>query len=229
MPASSAAFAVVSMADTGTGIAPRRCRTIFEPFFTTKEIGKGTGLGLSQVFGFVKQSGGDVDVTSEIGRGTTFTLYLPQTPTPAEAERGAVEELPASGAGHRVLVVEDNVAVGEFCTQMLEDLGFRTEWATNAEEALARIGADGDRFDVVFSDVVMPGMGGLALARELRSRRPDLPVVLASGYSHVLAQEVDHGFELLLKPYAAERLSRVLRQAIARRAVRGVGSEQERM
>ena len=115
-----------------------------------------------------------------------------------------------------MLLVEDNIGVGEFCTQMLEDLGFRTEWATNAEEALARIGETGAGFDVVFSDVVMPGMGGVALARELRQRLPGLPVVLASGYSHVLAREVDHGFEVLHKPYSAEQVSRVLRQAAAR-------------
>jgi DNA-binding NtrC family response regulator len=114
-------------------------------------------------------------------------------------------------------VVEDNVEVGRFATQILEDLGYAPEWAANAEAALERLGSDGDGFDVVFSDVVMPGMGGLALADELRRRLPDLPVVLTSGYSHVLAQEGSHGFELLHKPYAADELSRVLRQVIGHR------------
>jgi CheY-like chemotaxis protein len=216
------AFAAISLADTGPGVPPDLIGRIFEPFFTTKEVGRGTGLGLSQVFGFAKQSGGDVDVTSRSGEGATFTLYLPEAPDAALDGDAAGTEASASpiGAGESVLVVEDNIEVGRFCTQILHDLGYRTTWATNAEEALERLGADGAGFDVVFSDVVMPGMGGLALARELRRRLPHLPVVLASGYSHVLAQEGHHGFELLHKPYSVEQLSRVLRLATRRQRVR---------
>ncbi|WP_461658313.1 PAS domain S-box protein [Methylorubrum aminovorans] len=215
---SSRPFAAVSLSDTGSGIAPEVLPRIFEPFFTTKEVGKGTGLGLSQVFGFAKQSGGDVDVESVPGGGSTFTLYLPEVaaePTSLAAKDAATFVLPV-GSGQRVLVVEDNVQVGTFATQILEDLGYRTTWATNAEEALDRIGHDGSDFDVVFSDVVMPGMGGIAFARLLRRRLPNLPVVLASGYSHVLAQEGAHGFELLRKPYSAEQVSQVLRRAVER-------------
>ncbi len=113
-----------------------------------------------------------------------------------------------------MLVVEDNIEVGKFATQILEDLGYRTEWAANAEAALERLGSEGDGFDVVFSDVVMPGMGGIALAEELRRRLPTMPVLLASGYSHVLAQNGTHGFELLHKPYSADQLSRMLRRLI---------------
>ena len=208
------AFAAVSLTDTGPGVPPDLIGRIFEPFFTTKEVGRGTGLGLSQVFGFAKQSGGDVDVTSSPGRGATFTLYLPEAPALSESGDGAAADAPASpiGAGESVLVVEDNIEVGRFCTQILQDLGYRTTWATNAEEALERLGPDGAGFDVVFSDVVMPGMGGLALAHELRRRMPGLPVVLASGYSHVLAQDDAHGFELLHKPYSAEQLGHILRR-----------------
>ena len=214
---SRSAFAAVSLRDTGSGIGPDQIVRIFEPFFTTKAVGKGTGLGLSQVFGFAKQSGGDVDVESTPVQGTTFTLYLPQvTGEPAEA-RGQEEqaEHASVGIGQRVLVIEDNVEVGRFCTQILEDLGYRTTWAANAEEALVNIGDEGGDFDVVFSDVVMPGIGGLALAKDLRRRLPDLPVVLASGYSHVLAQDDAHGFELLHKPYSAEQLSKILRRVTA--------------
>ena len=213
-------FAAVSLADTGSGIEPDKIARIFEPFFTTKEVGKGTGLGLSQVFGFTKQSGGDVDVASEIGRGTTFTLYLPEIaviPTD-EARVEAEDDLAPVGSGQRILVVEDNIEVGRFATQILEDLGYDTTWAANAEEALDRIGNDGGGFDAVFSDVVMPGMGGIEMAKALRRSLPNLPVVLASGYSHVLAQEGADGFPLLHKPYSAEQLSRILRCVTARRA-----------
>ncbi|SFE91530.1 hybrid sensor histidine kinase/response regulator [Methylobacterium sp. yr596] len=210
-------FAAISLSDTGCGIPPEALARIFEPFFTTKEVGKGTGLGLSQVFGFAKQSGGDVDVASTPGRGTMFTLYLPEVEPAKSEEPGPAEvETATGGAGQRVLVVEDNVEVGRFATRILEDLDYRTTWAANAAEALGWLGEDCGGFDAVFSDVVMPGMNGVELAREVQRRRPDLPVVLASGYSHVLAREGSHGFELLHKPYSTEQLSRVLQRAMAR-------------
>ena len=210
-------FVAISMTDLGTGIAEDQITRIFDPFFTTKDIGKGTGLGLSQVFGFTKQSGGDVGVDSELGKGTTFTLYLPETEATVTRDDPVREIRPSTGGGRRVLVVEDNVDVGRFSTQVLQDLGYKTTWAANAEEALERIGESGTDYDVVFSDVVMPGMGGIALAEELRRRLPDMPVVLASGYSHVLADEGAHGFELLHKPYSAEQLSSALRRLTRRR------------
>jgi CheY-like chemotaxis protein len=209
-------FVAVSLTDTGVGIASEDLSRVFEPFFTTKEVGKGTGLGLSQVFGFAKQSGGDVDVASSVGVGTTFTLYLPQLEDDAHAEEDAA-------ASNRtpiqhdlcVLIVEDNIEVGRFCSEALADLGYRTVLVASAEDALERLGNDGNGFDAVFSDVVMPGMGGLELAKRLQSRLPHLPVVMASGYSHVLAQEGAHGFTLLQKPYSAEQLSRALDAAMS--------------
>lgn len=213
---SSGKFVAVSISDTGAGIPADRLGRIFEPFFTTKEVGKGTGLGLSQVYGFAKQSGGDVAVESEPGKGTTFTLYLPKVESDVErdgaagrAHGGGQDE---NGRGCRVLVVEDNIEVGRFSTQLLQDLGYETTWAANASEALQLLEDDHTRFDVVFSDVVMPGMSGVELGREIRQRYPSLPVVLTSGYSHVLAEEGRHGFELLHKPYAVEDVSRVLRR-----------------
>jgi CheY-like chemotaxis protein len=211
-------FVAVSVSDTGAGIPADKLSQIFEPFFTTKEIGKGTGLGLSQVYGFVKQSGGDVAVVSKGGHGATFTIYLPQvegTPEEQVVQSGEATGLSAEGRGRRVLVVEDNAEVGRFSTQLLQDLGYVTTWAANAREALDLLG-EVDGFDVVFSDVVMPGMGGVALGEEIRRRHPGLPVILTSGYSHVLAEEGRHGFELLHKPYAAEELSRVLRRVTRR-------------
>jgi CheY-like chemotaxis protein len=215
-------FVAVSVTDQGAGIPADRLVQIFEPFFTTKEVGKGTGLGLSQVYGFAKQSGGDVAVESEVGQGATFTLYLPQVDHAGEDDAPTRERLSAAvkdGRGRRVLVVEDNNDVGKFSTQLLQDLGYETTWAANGAEALALLG-NGQVFDVVFSDVVMPGINGVQLGQEIRRRYPDLPVILTSGYSHVLAEQGRHGFELLQKPYAAEELSRVLSRVSGRRGPR---------
>nr|WP_249159853.1 ATP-binding protein [Bradyrhizobium tropiciagri] len=214
----SSPFVAVSLTDTGSGIPEEKLAHVFEPFFTTKEVGKGTGLGLSQVYGFAKQSGGDVAVESEVGRGTTFILYLPRAAREAAAHKEQPEidanpgdALSEHDRGRRVLVVEDNVEVGRFSSQILADLGYDTILATNANEALKLLDEAG-RFDVVFSDVIMPGMNGIDLGREIRRRYPKVPVVLTSGYSEVLAQEGRHGFDLIQKPYAAEELSRVLRR-----------------
>ncbi len=210
-------FIAVSVIDTGEGIAEDRLEAIFEPFYTTKEVGKGTGLGLSQVFGFVKQSGGEIEVRSAPGQGATFTLFLPQAARDAQAK--PLDLSAGVGPSLRpicVLVVEDNQSVGQFATEMLKDLGHGTVWVGSADKALALLAQEQDKFDVVFSDVVMPGMNGVELARTIRERYPDLPVILTSGYSNVLAQEGRHGFELLQKPYSVEALARVL-AATARR------------
>ncbi|UVL82402.1 response regulator [Pseudomonas sp. B21-028] len=205
-------FVAVTLADTGTGIASEDLEHIFEPFFTTKEVGKGTGLGLSQVFGFAKQSGGNVDVSTVVGEGTVFTLYLPEVEAEKlhEPTREETTHLILEKGRRRVLIVEDNLEVGRFANQILQDLGYETSWATNAEEALELAGPDAAAFDAIFSDVVMPGIGGIALARELRQRRKDLPVVLTSGYSEELAHSGREGFEFLSKPYSADQVSRIL-------------------
>ncbi|MCG6204495.1 response regulator [Rhodopseudomonas sp. HC1] len=206
----------VSITDTGSGIAPDQIDRIFEPFFTTKDVGRGTGLGLSQVYGFVKQSGGHVSVDSELGKGTTITLRLPLSDKPIEQrERTAPGDSDKSEERKRVLVVEDNAEVGEFSTQLLHDLGYETVLASSAEQALQLLGQDAARFNIVLSDVVMPGMDGVALGREIRTRWPNLPIVLNSGYANVLADDGHHGFELLHKPYSVEDLSKVLRRALA--------------
>jgi signal transduction histidine kinase/CheY-like chemotaxis protein len=205
-------FVAVTLADTGTGIASEDLEHIFEPFFTTKEVGKGTGLGLSQVFGFAKQSGGNVDVSTVVGEGTVFTLYLPEVEAEKlhEPTREETTHLILEKGRRRVLIVVDNLEVGRFANQILQDLGYETSWATNAEEALELAGPDAAAFDAIFSDVVMPGIGGIALARELRQRRKDLPVVLTSGYSEELAHSGHEGFEFLSKPYSADQVSRIL-------------------
>jgi CheY-like chemotaxis protein len=206
----------ICVQDTGCGIDPDKLEQIFEPFFTTKEIGKGTGLGLSQVFGFAKQSGGDVTVESTQGAGATFRIFLPYSDHKAPAELVApATPVPVEGEGDRgrVLIVEDNDAVGEFAAQLLQDVGYSTIWVNNAKKALATLATRPDAFDVVFADVMMPGMNGVEMAREIRARFPGLPVILTSGYSDVLAEEGTHGFTLLSKPYTVEALSRALRMA----------------
>ncbi len=204
-------FVAVSIADEGSGISANNLERIFEPFFTTKGVGQGTGLGLSQVFGFVKQSGGEVRVDSEVGRGTTFTLYFPSA-KPVEAASPDEDELAPTvdGDGACVLVVEDNADVGQFATHSLTELGYASVWASSAADALAELALDPDRFDAVFSDVVMPGMSGVEFGREIRRLYPDLPIILTSGYSHVLAQNGAEGFDLLHKPYSIDQLSRLL-------------------
>jgi CheY-like chemotaxis protein len=206
-------FVTICVADTGSGIADDHIRRIFEPFFTTKEVGKGTGLGLSQVYGFAKQSGGEIDVASAIGEGTTFTMFLPQVEPATGVPVVANGTPPTKGKGI-VLIVEDNSAVGEFATQLLVDLGYEPTWATDALKAL-EILASGKVFDVIFTDVVMPGLSGVELARRVREQYPTVPVVLTSGYSDQLVADGRHGFPVLNKPYSAEALARILRRAIA--------------
>ena len=210
-------FVAVAITDTGSGIPVDRIERIFEPFFTTKGVGQGTGLGLSQVFGFAKQTGGEVVVDSVVGEGTTFTLFLPRAAATGVAVMTSEAQPIVEGMGSRVLVVEDNLEVGTFAADALTTLGFDTAWVKTAEEALEALSRDGAGFDVVFSDVMMPGMNGVDLAEEIRRLHADLPVVLTSGYSHVLAREGTRGFVLLQKPYSIEQLSRVLCRAMAPR------------
>ena len=204
-------YVAVSVADTGIGIPREQFGKIFEPFFTTKEVGQGTGLGLSQVFGFAKQSGGEVLVASDVGKGSTFTLYLPRVE--GEPQPIVPEEMPAADGRHMsVLVVEDNPEVGTFAAAALVELGYTAMRVGNAADALVELTGNADQFDVVFTDVVMPGMSGIELAQEIRRRYFDLPVVLTSGYSDVLSQNGTYGFELLQKPYSIEQLARILQK-----------------
>jgi PAS domain S-box-containing protein len=210
-------FVTISLTDTGAGIPVDKLDHIFEPFFTTKGIGEGTGLGLSQVFGFTKQSGGDIFAESSEGEGATFTMYLPRVEGDANVAAKTDETALPLGEGACILVVEDNAEVGMFATQALAELGYNTVLAMDGAKALAELATCGDRIDVVFSDVMMPGMSGIELGQEIGRRYPALPVILTSGYSEVLAQNGTHGFELLHKPYSIDALSRILRKVSRRR------------
>jgi signal transduction histidine kinase/CheY-like chemotaxis protein len=204
-------FVALSVADNGTGIAPDILPSVFDPFFTTKGPSRGNGLGLSQVYGFAHQSGGTVTITSELGRGTCVTLYLPRAmaaPKPA-SEWNAALEIPEGGTA---LLVEDNPEVAKVTEQMIEQLGYRVRRAGGAKEALEL--AEGTTFDLVISDIVMAGpMDGVGLAHTLRRRQPDLPVVLVTGFSSSVA-ETELEFPVLRKPFEVSDLGRVMAKAV---------------
>lgn len=203
-------FAAVSVSDDGCGIEASMMSQVFDPFFTTKGVGEGTGLGLSQVFGFVKQSEGEVDLESTVGEGSTFVLYLPLTDQ-APAAVSASDTLSLHDAkGLNVLVVEDNVDVATFAVSALRELGCGVFLARNGSDALAELEQNHGLYHAVFSDVVMPGISGLELAQTLREQYPGLHVVLTSGYSELLARETDHSFALLRKPYTLGDLARAI-------------------
>jgi two-component system NtrC family sensor kinase len=207
-------YVAIAIEDTGSGIPDEHLGRIFEPFYTTKGAGKGTGLGLSQVYGFAKQSGGDVKVTSHFGQGTTFTLYLPRSkevPVGASAVIISKEEV---GEG-RVLLVEDNPEVAQVTESMLLAAGYTATCVNNANSALQLIQRD-NSVDVVLSDIVMEGMSGLELADGIRQRRPELPIVLMTGYSEALARGSSQGLPVLSKPFRQAELISALRGAKAR-------------
>ena len=200
----------LQVSDTGSGMSPETLERVFEPFFTTKSFGEGTGLGLSQVFGFAKQIGGAVAVESEPGEGATFTLYLPASRGVAAGEWQANH----THALGRVLIVEDDMLVAELAANMLDELGFETVVVHSAKEALDRL-AGGDKPKLIFSDVVMPGgISGIELARKVRDRFPELPILLTTGYSEQVAGT--HGFPVLQKPYELETLASALGKILKR-------------
>ncbi|MFN4295666.1 MAG: PAS domain S-box protein [Brevundimonas sp.] len=207
----------VTVKDSGEGMTDEVRGRVFEPFFTTKAVGKGTGLGLSQVYGFARQSGGDVRIESAPGKGTRVRLYLPSL---AREEMGDViladESAPASVTGRRVLLVEDDLAVAAVAMDMLMSFGLEVVAVENAEQALTALEASA--FDLMLTDIVMPGgMSGIDLAREAAGRWPDMHIVLTSGYA---GDDVDRALKdapwpLLPKPYASEELQRRLGEILA--------------
>jgi PAS domain S-box-containing protein len=209
-------YAVVSISDTGQGIASTEIRRIFEPFFTTKEVGKGTGLGLSMVYGFVKQSGGMIKVTSELGKGATFAMYLPRTQearVPAGAAAGATLR---AKSGQTILVVDDSITVLKTVNRQIRSLGYRTIAVNSAAEALDVI-AGSEPFDLLMTDVVMPGMNGIELARAARERRRHLKVLLTSGFPDLkgtIGTDASLFNAILRKPYRREELRRAIGAAL---------------
>ncbi len=207
-------FVAITLTDTGTGMPAEVMAQAFEPYFTTKPAGLGTGLGLSQVYGFASQSGGSAVLASAPGGGTAITLFLPRADA-GPAMAGEIAAQPASTpSSARILLVEDDRSVAEATQDLLHNMGFETRWAGDGTAALAFVESD-PKLGLVLSDVVMPGgVSGLDLARTLRDQRPELPVILTTGYSSYASEVVAKGFALIEKPYRREVLAASLRSAI---------------
>ena len=207
--------------DTGDGIPPEVLPHIFEPFFTTKEVDQGTGLGLAQVYGIVKQHEGHVDVSTEVGAGTTFTLYLPALLSSLpEAPAQATETL-VQGQGETVLVVEDNAALRQALAATLEALNYLVLEAADGREALGILGQRAGEVSLVLSDLVMPEMGGQALFHAMQQRGLNLPVVMLSGHpleSELKALQAQGLAGWLLKPPDLDQLAQLLAQALSKDA-----------
>ena len=197
LPLAAGHYVVFTVEDTGTGIPPELLAKVVEPFFTTKEVGKGTGLGLSTAYGFAQQSGGALDIRSEVGRGTRVALWLPRSSgdplaagPPKPQEPRAVRASQGRSAAE-LLLVDDSGSLREFTAAMLRDKGFKVTTAAGGAEALARIERDPDRFDVIITDFAMPLLSGLDVIRFARALRAGWPAIIISGYADATPQAVE--------------------------------------
>jgi two-component system cell cycle sensor histidine kinase/response regulator CckA len=214
-------YVSIEVSDTGTGMSPETVAKIFEPFFSTKEVGKGTGLGLSTVYGIVKQTGGYIYVDSRVGHGSTFRILLPRyVPTADEAVLEDVAAVPASGdltGSARILLVEDEEAVRAFAARALSARGYKVLEAASGSEALEVMNGLTENVDLVISDVVMPGMDGPTLLRELRRRQPDLKIIFVSGYAEdAFSRHLrdDEQFSFLPKPFSLKELAMAVKTTL---------------
>jgi len=217
----SGEYVLVEVEDTGTGIAPENQAKIFEPFFSTKEVGKGTGLGLSTVYGIVQQTGGFIFFDSEVGRGTSFQIYLPRFVAEENEEGEAGTEKPEEPkdltGSQRILLVEDEEAVRAFAARALTSRGYKVETASTGVEALEVVKNLDGEVDLVVSDVVMPEMDGPSLLRELRKTRPDLKIIFVSGYAEDAFQKnLPEGetFAFLPKPFSLKQLATAVKETL---------------
>jgi CheY-like chemotaxis protein len=217
-------WVVLQVSDTGTGIAPEVLPHLFEPFFTTKQLGRGTGLGLAQVYGIVKQHEGFIDVETEVGRGTTFLVYLPAVLEDGEEP----EEQPAGeapqGQGQTILLVENEEKVLEAAQRILESLGYRVRTARNGQEALQEYERHQEEIALLITDMVMPEMGGLPLVQALRERGSQVRVVVLSGYPLEDGGEQIWGDEVVAwapKPLSRKQFGEVVGRVLEARPPRG--------
>jgi PAS domain S-box-containing protein len=212
-------YVVVAITDTGSGMSKETIERVFEPFFTTKEVGKGTGLGLSMVYGFVKQSGGHIKVYSEIDRGTTIKIYLPRVNAARvdDDDGGVSQGVERSQRQETILVVEDDDDVRAYTVEILRELGYRVLEAHDGASGLRLLERQDEPIDLLFTDVVMPGMSGAELAAAARQAQPDLPVLYTSGYTRnaiVHGGRLDPGVEMISKPFTYSGLASKIRDVL---------------
>jgi signal transduction histidine kinase len=206
-------YVLLAVTDNGVGMATETIEKAFEPFFTTKETGKGTGLGLSQVYGFIKQSGGHVKIYSEVGDGTTIKIYLPRYDGHHEAASAEIPVSAERGRGETILIVEDDDGVRQYAAEILRDLNYQVLEARDSASALKLLDAE-KNFDLLLTDVVLPGKNGRELATEIEKRRPGIKIIFMTGYSRnaiVHHGRLDRGTELIPKPLTEAVLARRIR------------------
>jgi len=214
-------YVKISVTDTGCGMPPEILERAFEPFFTTKPVGKGTGLGLSQIFGFAHQSGGEVGIESQVGKGTTVSIYLPRTEVAATVRLHPVahrSDVEAHVAGARILLVEDDPRVRTATVDALEDLDYEPVACGSGAEAIELFKAQ--EFDLVITDVIMPEMTGPELIRYLKTSQPrDFAVLFVTGYVGEGESDDLRGYELLRKPFTVGALASAVSAALARSTI----------
>jgi CheY-like chemotaxis protein len=208
-------YVKLAVRDTGAGISPSIMNKIFDPFFTTKQVGEGTGLGLSVVHGIVHQHEGYIFAESEAGLGSTFTVYLPMVQAELSGEDLTEQQVP-SGT-ERVLFVDDEELLAEMGRDMLEDLGYQMTVTTSSSEALALFRTDPGRFDLVITDVTMPEITGVELAREMRAVRADIPIIMCTGFSHLVdadAAKTAGVMAFTMKPLTKQEIAKTIRTVL---------------
>ena len=213
-------FVLLEVTDTGTGMDRETQAHIFEPFFTTKAVGKGTGLGLATVYGIVKQSNGHIEVQSTLGRGSSFKIYLPAVQQAQTNHESAKDMANPAFLGETVLVVEDAPSLRDLICEALNEFGCTVLSARNAGEALQIVRQRKTAVDLLLTDVVMPGMDGAALAKEVRSLRPETKILYMTGYSgeFIRADMLSPGISLIRKPFTPAELGRKIRKMLADKA-----------
>jgi len=210
-------YVLLQVSDTGTGMAPEVLERIFEPFFTTKRKGKGTGLGLASVFGIVHQFGGEIVCYSEVGKGTTFKIYLPQSREKADEEPPATTVSDLPGGSETIFIVDDEIHIVSMLNQILSKIGYKVLSATNSSNAIARCKEYQGAIDIILSDIIMPDMNGVELISILRETRPQLKAIFMSGYTNSMAVEsvgMDANMAFLQKPFTFEDLARKIRDSL---------------
>ncbi|MBU1238568.1 response regulator, partial [Myxococcota bacterium] len=209
-------YAMLSVEDNGTGIPPVHLQKIFDPYFTTKEQGKGTGLGLAVVYGIVKENKGDIRVSSTLGEGTVFKVYLPLMPV-SRISSSVKGEVPLKGGVERILLIDDELPIVKLEKQMLERLGYTVSARTSSADALEAFKSHPDAYDLVITDMSMPIMTGDQLAKEILAVRPDMPIIICTGFSEKMNAAVAKSIGvkgLLMKPIEKSDMAQMAREVL---------------